>query len=237
VALLDVSDGVDDTLGTIRSAGGSAEAYRCDVTNAEAVAQTIDAVQARFGRIDILFNNVGIPGPAGTVVDVDMDAWRRCLEVNLTSMVLVSRYCIPWMREVGGGSIINMSSLAGIRGGHAAVAYATTKGAVISLTQAMASQHGREGIRVNTVAPGLVFTPMVSTKTGIDDAVRAKRADLNVLGTEGTAWDVAEAVVFLANPRSRWITGIVLPVDAGASMHSEAIGISVTDAGFTIPRR
>lgn len=180
----------------------------------------------------MLFNNVGIPGPAGSVVDVDLEAWDRCLAVNLTSMVIMSRHVIPLM-TTHGGSIINMSSLAGLRGGHAGIGYATTKGAVIALTQAMASQHGREGVRVNAVAPGLLYTPMVYNKAGMNEDLRARRAQLNVLGTEGTAWDVAEAVLYLASPASRWVTGTVLPIDAGASMHSEAITVSVTDRGAT----
>lgn len=232
VALLDVGPSVDETLAMIEQGGGSAAAYRCDVTDEAAVRAVSEQVLSETGRIDVLVNNVGIAGPPGTVVDVDLDEWRRCIEINLTSMVIMSRFCIPSMRERGQGAIVNLSSLAGLRGGHAAIAYATTKGAVISLTQGMASQHGAEGIRVNAVAPGLVYTPMVSTK-GVDEQTRALRASLNVLGTEGTAWDVADAVVFLADPRSRWITGVVLPVDAGAAMHSEAIGVSVTEAGTT----
>lgn len=235
VALIDVGPSVDETLAMIVEAGGSASAIRCDVTDEDAVRRVVEQVLDQTGGVDVLVNNVGIAGPPGTVVDVDLDEWRRCLEINVTSMVIMSRCCIPAMRARGGGSIVNLSSLAGLRGGHAAIAYATTKGAVLSLTQAMASQHGIDGIRVNAVAPGLVYTPMVATK-GVDERTRALRASLNVLGTEGTAWDVAEAVVFLADPRSRWITGVVLPVDAGAAMHSEAIEVSITDTGTTASR-
>lgn len=113
------------------------------------------------------------------------------------------------------------------------ISYATTKGAVLSLSQAMAAHHGRQGIRVNAVAPGLVYTPMVASKDAVDDAFRATRASLNLLGTEGTGWDVAEAVLWLASPASRWVTGTVLPVDAGTSSHCAALAVSVTDEGAT----
>lgn len=154
-----------------------------------------------------------------------------CLSSNLTSILIKSRFAIPHVAAVDGGSINNMSSLAGLRGGHAAIAYAVTKGAVLSLTQGVASQHGHQGVWVNSVAPGLVYTPMVSSKPGVDEQMRAERASLNVLGTEGSAWDLAEAVLYLAGPASRCVTGTVLPVDAGAASHSEAIGVSITDRG------
>jgi NAD(P)-dependent dehydrogenase (short-subunit alcohol dehydrogenase family) len=233
VALFDINDSGELTRQMIEQAGGECATFICDVTDPHQVEAAVSEVQRLWGSVDILFNNVGIAGPAGTVVDVDLDGWDQCININLTSMVLMSRYVIPLMERSGGGSIVNMSSLAGLRGGHAGISYATTKGAVLSLTQAMASHHGRQGIRVNAVAPGLVYTPMVSTK-GVDEDIRALRASLNVLGTEGTAWDVAEAVLYLAGPAAKWVTGTVLPVDAGASSHSSAIGVSITDVGATV---
>lgn len=233
VALIDIDDSTQGTLSMIADRGGRGTAYQCDVTDPVQAESTIRTIVEDCGSIDILFNNVGIAGPSGTVVDVDLTQWVRCLEVNLTSMLITSRYAIPHMVDAGGGSIVNMSSLAGLRGGHAGIAYATTKGAVLSLTQAMASQHGRDRIRVNAVAPGLVYTPMVATKDGSDAEFRERRANLNLLGSEGTAWDVAEAVVYLSTPMSRWVTGVALPVDAGAASHSDAIGTSITDSGTT----
>jgi NAD(P)-dependent dehydrogenase (short-subunit alcohol dehydrogenase family) len=219
----------------IAEQGGESAVFICDVTNDAQVKEVINSVQRQWGRIDVLFNNVGVAGPPGTVVEVDLAAWNRCLDVNLTSMLIVSRHVIPAMAAGGGGSIINMSSLAGLRGGHAGIAYATSKGAVLSLTQAMAAHHGPQGIRVNAVAPGLVYTPMVASKAPASDVFRAARASLNVLGTEGTAWDVAEAVVWLAGPTARWVTGVVLPVDAGSASFTPALQASITDAGATIP--
>jgi NAD(P)-dependent dehydrogenase (short-subunit alcohol dehydrogenase family) len=167
-----------------------------------------------WGRLDVLVNNVGIAGPPGSVLDVDLEAWDQCLRINVTSMLLMARYSIPHMAGSGGGSIINMSSVVGLLGGHPAVAYPTTKGAIISLTKTMAAIHGPDGIRVNAIAPGFVYTPIVYAQ-GLSEQAREQRRAASLLGTEGTGWDVGEAVLFLASPRSRWITGTVMPVDAG----------------------
>ncbi|MFE0420332.1 MULTISPECIES: SDR family NAD(P)-dependent oxidoreductase [Streptomyces] len=197
----------------IEAAGGIAVVEVADVSSPTDVARLMESVITRWGRVDVLVNNVGVAGPAGTAETVDLAAWSRCFEVNVTSMVLTSREAIPHMRRQGGGTIINMSSVAGLRGLSPAAAYSTTKGAVVALSQSMALAHGRDGIRVNVVAPGLVHTPMVGS--GVDEAGRARRAAAGVLGTEGTAWDVADAVAFLAGPGSRWVTGSVLAVDGG----------------------
>ena len=135
------------------------------------------------------------------------------MTINLKSMMLTSRFAIPAMIENGGGSIINMSSVAGLRAIGDAV-YTTTKAAVIGLTMTMAADHGRDGVRVNCIAPGLVYTPMVAYR--LDEDLREHRRKASALGTEGTAWDVGWAAVFLASEEARWITGAVLPVEAGA---------------------
>lgn len=233
VALIDVNDSVAQTRDMIVDRGGDCAIVECDVTDPVAAERAITSVRESWGRLDILVNNVGIGGPPGTVLDVDLDDWATCFSINVTSMVVMSRFAIPLMIEGNGGSIINMSSVAGMRGGHAALAYATTKGAIINLTQAMAVHHGSDGIRVNAVAPGLVYTPMVATR-GIEGELRQQRASSSLLGTEGTGWDVAEAVLYLASPASRWVTGIVLPVDGGISAVVPSMQNSITSQGATL---
>jgi len=215
VALLDLDlHAAEDTGAMISRDGGIGMAIRCDVARAEDCRAAVDAVVRRFGRPDVLVNNVGVIGPPGTAVDVDIDAWTRTFQLNVTSMLLMARFALPSMIEGGSGSIINMASITGLVGGFPNVCYPTTKGAIIALTRAMAAQHGRQGVRVNAIAPGLVYTPYVAGD-GMSDEMRASRRQATVLGTEGTAWDVAAAAVFLASEEARWITGVVLPVDAG----------------------
>lgn len=194
--------------------GGDCVVVEADVTDPAACRSAIGTVVDRWGRVDVLFNNVGIVGPDCTVEDADLDVWDHILRVNLTSMMLMSRYVVPQMRAVGGGSIVHMGSLAGLRGGHPSIAYSVSKGAVVNLTRAMAVAHGSAGIRVNSVAPGLVHTPLVSSN-GLTARARDLRRRLAPLQREGTGWDVGRAVVFLASEQSSWITGVTVPVDAG----------------------
>ncbi|WP_371524685.1 SDR family oxidoreductase [Streptomyces sp. NBC_01283] len=203
-----------ETRSLMAERGKDALLVTADVTSPQECADVVARTWDTFGRLDILVNNVGVAGPPGTVVDLDLHAWDQCLGLNLTSMMLMSRAAIPRMRTGGGGSIVNMSSAVALVGGHPEVAYPTTKAAVIGLTKTMAAHHGPEGIRVNAIAPGYVYTPMVHSQ-GVDDGAREQRRQAAPLGIEGTGWDVGDAVLFLAGPRSRWITGAVLPVDAG----------------------
>jgi NAD(P)-dependent dehydrogenase (short-subunit alcohol dehydrogenase family) len=225
LAVDSVPENLEETLKLVAERGGDALAASADVTDAEACEAVAQRALDTWGRLDILVNNVGIAGPPGTVVDVDLEAWDQCLRVNLTSMVLMSRAVIPRMSAEAGGSIINMSSAAGLLGGHPGIAYPTTKAAVVGLTKSMAAHHGRAGIRVNAIAPGAVHTPMVASQ-GIDEAARERRRLSAPLGTEGTGWDVGEAVLFLAGPRSGWITGAVLPVDAGLTAVAAAPSVT-----------
>ncbi|MXW05409.1 MAG: SDR family oxidoreductase [Gemmatimonadetes bacterium] len=219
------------TLAVIEEEGGTASVFAGDVTrSADCRAMTETAVE-RYGGLHILFNNVGLSYP-GTVVDVQEEHWDEIMAVNLKAMMLASRFAIPAMMDAGGGSIINMASVDGFRSGWSYnVAYETSKGGVIALTINMAVQHGRDGIRVNCIAPGHLHG---SFTAGLSDAHRELRRRSTPLGTEGTAWDVAHAAVFLAGDESRWITGITLPVDAGSSI---ALPLSVLprDEGGILP--
>jgi NAD(P)-dependent dehydrogenase (short-subunit alcohol dehydrogenase family) len=193
--------------------GGEGLLLTADVSDPAACERVVQEVAGAWGRVDVLVNNVGIGGPSGTVVDIELGAWDDAWRVNVTSMLLMSRFSIPHMREAGGGSIVNISSIMGLRGGHRSVAYSTTKGAVLALTRSMADAHGAEGIRVNAIAPGLVHTPRIADTYGEESRERRRLAA--PLQVEGTGWDVAKAVLFLASDLSGWVTGTILPVDAG----------------------
>ena len=148
----------------------------------------------------------------GSVLEVSEEDWDFVMAVNVKSIVLCSKYAIPRMVESGGGSIINISSIAGLRA-HSSTPYTTSKAAVQGLTMSMAADHGPDGIRVNCIAPGLVYSPMVAPR--MDDDLREIRRSAAPLRTEGDSWDIGYAALYLASDESRWVNGVVLPVDAG----------------------
>lgn len=200
---------------------GKALAIQADITSASDCQKIVKTTISTYGRIDILFNCVGISGAPGTAIDVDMEAWAKGLEINVSSMVLMSKYAIPEMmkndRSVGyTGSIINMASVADLKGGTPHLLYPTSKGAVVNMTRAMAAHHAADGIRVNCVCPGMVYTPVMYAK-GMSEEAREARKNRNLLKTEGNGWDVGAVVRFLAGDEARWITGVILPIDAGAT--------------------
>ncbi|KAF2819231.1 NAD(P)-binding protein [Ophiobolus disseminans] len=203
-------------------------ALRADVTKAADCEAAVNSALKEFGRLDILVNNVGIGGAPGTAVEVDMEAWAKGLEINISSMVQMAKYAIPAMQKNESelkGSIINMGSVAGLKGGTPHLLYPTSKGAVVNMTRAMSAHHAPH-IRVNCVCPGMLYTPMMYAG-GMTEEAREARRKRSLLGTEGTAWDAACAVTFLASNHSRWITGAILPVDAGATA---AVGIGLPKA-------
>jgi NAD(P)-dependent dehydrogenase (short-subunit alcohol dehydrogenase family) len=231
VLLLDVAqDWLHGPEAMIRGEGGSCAGAVCDVArSADCAAAVAEAVRL-WGRVDILVNNVGISGPPGDATVVDEAAWDQAMQVNVKSVMLMAKFAVPEMRRQGAGAIVNLASIAGLQGGHPGLLYATTKGAIVQMTRAMAAHHGGDLIRVNAVAPGYVYTPMVASR-GMSEELRQQRANAGLLKVEGSAWDVAEAACFLASPASRWITGVTLPVDAGRSAGN--VGATPRPSGLT----
>ena len=198
----------------IREDGGQATVFVGDVTDGKSCSDMSKAAVEAYGRVDILINNVGISGP-GSVTDVDEEFWDTVIDVNLKSVMLTSKFVIPVMIESGGGSIVNLSSIVGLRAGAGRPShpYAASKGGIIGLSNSMAVHYGRQNVRVNCIAPGHIYSPMVARHTS--EELLELRRKAGPLGFNGTAWDVAWAALFLASDESRWVSGITLPVDAG----------------------
>lgn len=213
-------DAARETAGLIAGEGGTVEVAACDVTQAAEVEAAIAACRARFGRIDILVNNVGRSEP-GDPATMDEAVWDEQLDVNLKSAYLTCKAVLPLMVEQGGGAIVNVSSVAGLRYiGKPQVAYSAGKAALQQMTKTTAVIYGPKNVRLNCVVPGLIHTPLV---TRLADKYAAGRYDEFVavrnaqvpMGRMGEAWDVAHAALFLAADESRYVTGAELVVDGG----------------------
>jgi NAD(P)-dependent dehydrogenase (short-subunit alcohol dehydrogenase family) len=205
-----------ETLRMIEDEGGKAEVFAADVTRASDCEAMVRAAVDAFGTVDILVNNIG-SASLGTVVGVSEAEWDRALDVNLRTAFLASKHSVPVMAEQGSGAIVNVASISALRG-DGTLAYSAAKGGLIALTVDMAYSHGRQGIRVNAIAPGHLTTPMVSSVSGAGpraEYFHQLRSEAGLLGTAGTGWDVAWAAAFLASDEARWITGVTLPVDSG----------------------
>ena len=210
------ADHVQRTVDAIESHCGESTVFIGDVTSAESCHAAVERAVETYGRLDVLHNNVGIGG-AGNVVQVDPDTWDRVMEVNIKSMMLMSKYAVPEMAADGGGSIINISSISAIRP-RGLTAYTVSKGGVMALTQAMAIDHAPEGIRVNCILPGPVYSSMVAPNMSVER--RDTRRASSPLGTEGSPWDIAWAAVYFASDEAKWVTGVNMPVDGGVTLVS-----------------
>ena len=204
----------ETTLAMVREDGGDASVFVGDVTSNAYCQGMAEAAVSRYGKLNVLINNVGISGP-GSVTDVEEDLWDTVIDVNLKSVMLTSKHAIPRMIEAGGGSIVNLSSIVGLRAGSGSPShpYAASKGGIIGLSNSMAVHYGRDQVRVNCIAPGHVHSPMVARSASQEMLDLRRRA--GPLGIEGTPWDVAWAALFLASDEARWVSGATLPVDAG----------------------
>jgi len=211
-----VASRASETADMIAGEGGTASVFECDVAHRDGCQRLAAAAIDRYGRLDILQNNVGIPSDQG-LEEITEDAWDRVMGVNVRSMVLMAQAVVPRMTSDAGGSIINISSIAGLRAYPArSTAYTTSKAAVVGLTLALAAQLGNKRIRVNCIAPGQVYTPLVAER--LDAEGRQRRATSGLIKDEGTAWDIGWAAVYLASDEARWVTGHVLAVDAGITI-------------------
>jgi len=214
---------VRETIERAGEAGGALHPHQCDMTDTKAVAAMAAACVAKFGRIDILMNNVGGSAHGGPV-DLPEEVWQQQIALNLTSVYLGCKHVIPVMEKNGGGSIINVASTSGIRWtGSAQVGYAATKGGVIQLSRVVAVEYAGKGIRVNSIVPGQLHTPMVEARLakqragGDVEKLLQQRLKRIPMGFAGDGRDTANVALFLASDESRWVTGTEIVVDGGMS--------------------
>lgn len=221
------ADAAEETRRLIEAEGGTCHAAAVDMTSATDVEAAVADCLARFGRIDILVNNVGGSAP-GDPVTMSEEVWDRQLDMNLKTAFLASKYVIPAMERQGGGAIVNLSSIAGVRvlPGRPHVAYTTAKLGILGFSRSIAVTYAKQNIRCNTVIPGLMHTPLVEHRLakqvagGDAAALIASRNAQVPTGRMGDAWDVAHAVPFLVSDEARYITAAEIAVDGGLSAAS-----------------
>lgn len=220
VAAVDVVEAAAaETVAVIAGEGGEALSLVADVTDLRSVEAAVAAAIERFGHLDILHNNVGAVLHGGPT-EIDEEAFRRALDVNVGSVFRTAKACLPHFLARRGGAIVNISSLAAVRWtGYPYFAYYASKAAVNQATVALALQYAPHGVRANCILPGLIDTPLIyrdiASQYASVEEMRAARAAAVPLGRMGTAWDVAAAAVFLASDEAGFITGVELPVDGG----------------------
>jgi NAD(P)-dependent dehydrogenase (short-subunit alcohol dehydrogenase family) len=212
-----------ETQSLIEREGRESKVLEADVTSEDACRAMAEACVAAYGRVDVLHNNVGIGTGDDELSRLEEAAWDRILDVNLKSAFLASKHVLPIMRRQQQGSIINVSSLAAVAAAVDLTAYKVSKAGLNALTQVAAIANAQFGVRVNAIMPGLIETPMAiesfAQRRGIskEALIRERNARVPLRGQMGTAWDVAQAALFLASDEAKFITGVLLPVDGGQS--------------------
>lgn len=217
-------DRMKETIERVKACGGEIETAFCDVTSNQSIQDAVAACHARFGRIDILVNNVG-GSAAGGPVEMSEEVWDSQVDTNLKSVFLTCKHVLPIMEKQGNGAIINMASTSGTRWtGSAQVAYAATKAGVIQMSKVIAIQYAKKGIRVNTVVPGQLHTPMVEVRLAgqraggdVEKLLEQRQARIP-LPFMGDGRDTANAALYLASEEARFVTGTEIVVDGGMSV-------------------
>lgn len=204
-----------DTIQQIYDEGGEAIFIHCDVGSTSDIKGMVKATIDSFGRLDQAFNNAGIEGDQEPTVDCSEENWDKVLNVNLKSVWTCMKYEIPEMIKLGGGAIVNCSSIAGLVGFPGVPAYTASKHGVVGLTKTAALENAKENIRINAVCPGIIDTPMIERYTHGDKGIEAQLVAGEPVGRIGTAEEIAAAVVWLCSEDSSFVTGHAMPVDGG----------------------
>jgi NAD(P)-dependent dehydrogenase (short-subunit alcohol dehydrogenase family) len=228
VAIVDIDGGrAEQVAQAITASAGTAFSLRADLSEEAEVVAAIRGAVARYGRLDVLHNNAAMTesdflSRDAQVTDLSLEVWERTMAINLRSQMLMCKHAIPEMIRDGGGSIVNMSSGASLKGDRTRTAYGVSKAGVNTLTMYVAASHGKQGVRANTVVPGLIITDAVRAHLSEDMLAGLGRATLTPY--VGEPLDVANLVVFLASDESRYITGQMIAIDGGMSAHVGSIG-------------
>jgi NAD(P)-dependent dehydrogenase (short-subunit alcohol dehydrogenase family) len=219
VVAADIADqGNEETARMVEELGGRALAVRCDVTKAEDVKAALDKTIEAFGRLDVAFNNAGSEQPVTATADLTEHEWDRVVSINLRSVFLCMKYQIPLMLKHGGGTIVNTSSGAGVKGFAGQAAYSAAKHGVIGLTKAAALDYAKSGIRVNAVCPGIIDTPMMQRFTEGTSEGRERGIAQEPVGRMGTPEEIAEAVLWLCSDTTGFVIGHALVIDGGQTV-------------------
>jgi NAD(P)-dependent dehydrogenase (short-subunit alcohol dehydrogenase family) len=223
VVVVDIDEeAAQQVAGSIAETGGSAFAIKADLSEESQVVSVIEAAMSTYGRLDVLHNNAALTDSDfldrdTAVPDLALEVWERTMAVNLRSQMLTCKHAVPQMIVGGGGSIINMSSGASLKGDQTRTAYGVSKAGVNALTMYVATSHGKMRIRANTIVPGLIITPAV--RAHLDEKILASLGKATLTPYLGQPDDIADLVVFLASDESRYITGQMIAIDGGMSVH------------------